>query len=90
MLVKQVRFLPESGPVSALAFMSASDPRQQSDKVCDSSLTIVSSNINRQKETMIGPLSYSDGHNSPRLVNQLVLSEAAMVNDVVVGCEYSV
>ncbi len=35
----------------------------------------------------MGPIAASDGHDVPRLIDELVPCLAAMVDDVVVGCE---
>jgi hypothetical protein len=38
----------------------------------------------------MGPVSKADGHDFPGLIYELVPSEAAMVDNIVVGAEYTV
>ena len=40
-----------------------------------------------QKESLVSPFSWSDGHNSPWLVDELVPCEAAMIENIGVGFE---
>ena len=43
-----------------------------------------------QKESLVCPISHSYGDNFPRLIDELVPSEATVLEDIVVGFEYFV
>ena len=46
-------------------------------------------NTNLQKESLISPVTQSDGHDFPRLIDELVPGEATMIDYVGVGLKKS-